>query len=57
MCRGNKCKSVKSCKSDGKRFLRIIIDLNSFFDNDDVSDFEVWIILDEIDIFFFGSKG
>lgn len=57
MCRGNKCKSVKSCKSDGKKFLRIIIDLNSFFDNDDVSDFEVWIILDEIDIFFFGSKG
>lgn len=57
MCRGNKCKSVKSYKSDGKRFLRIIIDLNSFFDNEDVSDFEVWIILDEIDIFFFGSKG
>lgn len=55
--RGNKRKSAKSCKSDGKRSSRTITDLNSSSDNDDVSDSEVWTIPDETDTLSPGSKG
>uniref|UniRef100_K1QI36 Kyphoscoliosis peptidase n=1 Tax=Magallana gigas TaxID=29159 RepID=K1QI36_MAGGI len=55
--RGNKRKSAKSYKSDGKRSSRTITDLNSSSDNDDVSDSEVWTIPDETDTLSPGSKG
>lgn len=55
--RGNKRKSAKSCKSDGKRSSRTITDLNSSSDNEDVSDSEVWTIPDETDTLSPGSKG
>lgn len=54
--RGNKRKSAKSCKSDGKRSSRTITDLNSSSDNDDLSDSEVWTIPDETDTLSPGSK-
>ena len=55
--RGNKRKSAKSCKSDGKRSSRTITDLNSSSENDDLSDSEVWTIPDETDTLSPGSKG
>ncbi|XP_061178736.1 uncharacterized protein LOC133187396 isoform X2 [Saccostrea echinata] len=55
--RGNKRKSAKSCKSDGKRSSKTITDLNSSSDNEDWSDSEFWTIPDETDTLSPGSKG
>ncbi|XP_048740844.2 uncharacterized protein LOC125654800 isoform X3 [Ostrea edulis] len=55
--RGNKRKSAKSYKSDGKRSTRTITDLNSSSENEDWSDSEFWTIPDETDTMSPGSKG
>jgi hypothetical protein len=55
--RGNKRKSAKSCKSDGKRSTRTITDLNSSSENEDWSDSEFWTIPDETDSMSPGGKG